>query len=578
MAKIRVWAPEARQVELESEGRLLSMTQNEAGWWTVDAPFVKHGVDYAFRVDGKGPFPDPRSPWQPKGVHGPSRWLDHDRFPWTDSGWQQPPLGSALIYELHVGTFTPEGTFQSVIDRLDYLADLGVTHVELMPVAEFPGDRGWGYDGVDLYAPHHVYGGPQGLKGLVNACHERGLAVLLDVVYNHLGPDGNYLHPFGPYFTDRYETPWGEAVNLDGPDSDEVRQFFIDNALMWLRDYHMDGLRIDAVHAIVDTSPIHFLEELAAKVDQLQTALGRHLVVIAESDLNDPRVVRPPALGGYGIDAQWNEDFHHALHATLTGEQDGYYQDFGTLAGLAKVLTQGFLYDGCYSLYRRRRHGRPATGLSGHRFVGCLQNHDQIGNRATGDRTSHLLSSGQLKMGAALVLTSPFVPMLFQGEEWAASTPFCYFTDHQDTALGKAVKEGRRKEFAAFGWSPDDIPDPEAEETFLRSKLDWDERSRRPHSDMLQWYRTLIELRRRCPALTDSRLSATRVYYDEDAHWLTMTRGPMRVVCNFADRQQPVACSLLAPMETLLSAQEGVNVEGDAILLPAHSAVILGGA
>jgi maltooligosyltrehalose trehalohydrolase len=398
------------------------------------------------------------------------------------------------------------------------------------------------------------------------------------VVYNHLGPDGNYLHPFGPYFTDRYETPWGEAVNLDGPDSDEVRQFFIDNALMWLRDYHMDGLRIDAVHAIVDTSPIHFLEELAAKVDQLQTALGRHLVVIAESDLNDPRVVRPPALGGYGIDAQWNEDFHHALHATLTGEQDGYYQDFGTLAGLAKVLTQGFLYDGCYSLYRRRRHGRPATGLSGHRFVGCLQNHDQIGNRATGDRTSHLLSSGQLKMGAALVLTSPFVPMLFQGEEWAASTPFCYFTDHQDTALGKAVKEGRRKEFAAFGWSPDDIPDPEAEETFLRSKLDWDERSRRPHSDMLQWYRTLIELRRRCPALTDSRLSATRVYYDEDAHWLTMTRGPMRVVCNFADRQQPVACSLLAPMETLLSAQEGVNVEGDAILLPAHSAVILGGA
>jgi len=577
MAEMRVWAPKARLVELDSHGRLLSMKKNEAGWWCVEAPFIQHGVDYAFRVDGEGPFPDPRSPWQPEGVHGPSRWVDHHRFAWTDSGWQQPPLGSAVIYELHVGTFTPEGTFDSAIDRLDDLVDLGVTHVELMPVAEFSGKRGWGYDGVDLYAPHHAYGGPDGLKGLVDACHQRGLAVLVDVVYNHLGPCGNYLGRFGPYFTDKYKTPWGQAVNLDGPDSDEVRRFFIENALMWLRDYHMDGLRIDAVHAIVDASAIHFLEQLAAEVRNLETELSRHLVLIAESDLNDPRVVRPPELGGYGIDAQWNEDFHHALHAILTGEQAGYYQDFGQLAHLARVMTQGLVYDGRYSNYRRRRHGRPATGLSGHRFVGCLQNHDQVGNRAVGERTSHLLSPGRLKIGAALVMTCPFVPMLFQGEEWCASTPFLYFTDHQDPELGEAVKHGRRNEFAAFGWDPDQIPDPQAEETFLRSKLDWGESSRLPHRDMLQWYRSLIKLRRRLPGLTDGRLSETRVHFDDTARWLTMTRGSVLVACNFSGASQRIPCSELAAKEIVLSSEKQIVAEETAISFPGHAVAILVG-
>lgn len=580
MAEIRVWAPNADSVQLESNGRFLSMKKNESactagGWWSVDAPFINHGTDYAFRVDGRGPFPDPRSPWQPDGVHGPSRWVDHARFAWTDSGWQQPPLGSAVIYELHIGAFTPQGTFDSTIDRLDYLVELGVTHVELMPVAEFSGGRGWGYDGVALYAPHHVYGGPGGFKRLVDACHQKGVAVLLDVVYNHLGPCGNYLDRFGPYFTDRYKTPWGDAVNLDGPYSDEVRRFFIDNALMWLRDYHVDGLRIDAVHAIVDTSAIHFLEQLACEVDGLEAELGRHLILIAESDLNDPRLIRSPELGGYGIDAQWNEDFHHALHAVLTGERDGYYRDFVKLADLADVLTRGFVYDGRYSVYRRRRHGRPALGLSGHRFVGCLQNHDQVGNRAAGERTSHLLSPGQLKIGSALVMTSPFVPMLFQGEEWGASTPFLYFTDHHETELAEAVRRGRRDEFAAFGWDPDKIPDPQAEETFLRSKLDWDELRRDPHAGILDWHRSLIKLRRRMPALTDGRMERTSVRFDESERWLAMMRGTVSVLCNFADSPRRIPYPGITGKDIILPSREGIIAEENAILLPARSVSIL---
>ncbi len=577
MAEMRVWAPRARQVELDGGGRVLSMTRDESGWWRVDAPFIQHGVDYGFRVDGEGPFPDPRSAWQPDGVHGASRWVDHARFDWTDAGWQQPPLGSAVIYELHVGTFTPEGTFAAVSDRLDHLLDLGVTHVELMPVAEFPGKRGWGYDGVDLYAPHSAYGGPEGLKQLVNACHRRGLAVLLDVVYNHLGPAGNYLGRFGPYFTKRYATPWGEAVNLDGPESDEVRRFIVDNALMWLRDYHLDGLRIDAIHAIVDTSALHILEQLAAEMRDLEAALGRHLVVIAESDLNDPRVIRSPEAGGYGLAAQWNEDFHHALHAVLTGERAGYYQDFGRLADLAAVLTRGLAYDGRYSRYRRRRHGRSAAGLSGHRFVACLQNHDQVGNRAVGERTSRLLSPGQLKIGAALVLTSPFVPMLFQGEEWAASTPFFYFTDHQDAELGAAVKRGRREEFATFGWDPEAIPDPQAVETFLRSRLEWEEPGQEPHREILAWYKALAGLRRRLPALRDGRLERTTVRCDDAARWLIMRRGPVLVVCNLADAVRRVPCPEIQGKQIVLSSEESITAADAAIVLPGHAVAILVG-
>lgn len=575
MTEIRVWAPKARQVELESQGRLANMARMDSGWWRMDASFIRHGTDYAFRIDGEGPFPDPRSSWQPHGVHGPSRWVDHSRFTWTDGSWQQPPLGSAVIYELHVGTFSREGTFDGVINHLDYLTGLGVTHVELMPVAEFSGEWGWGYDGVDLYAPHHAYGGPEALKRLVDACHKRGIAVILDVVYNHLGPAGNYLGRFGPYFTGRYATPWGEAVNLDVQDSDKVRRFFIENALTWLRNYHMDGLRIDAVHAIIDTSAIHFLEQLASEVKDLESHLGRYLVLIAESDLNNPRVTRSPEVGGYGIDVQWNEDFHHALHALLTGERDGYYRDFGSIADLAKVLTQGLVYDGAYSAYRRRIHGRPATGLSGHQFVGCLQNHDQVGNRAVGERTCHLLSLGQLKIGAALVLTSPFVPMLFQGEEWGASTPFLYFTNHQDVELADAVNRGRREEFTAFGWEPDKIPDPQKEETFLRCKLDWEELTRNPHDTLLDWHRSLIKLRRQLPVLSDGRREQISVRFDEKDQWLIMTRGSVLVACNFAGVSQRMPCPEIREKEIVLSSEEGVMAEGNKIVLPGEAVVIL---
>lgn len=575
MTDIRVWAPNARQVAIESQNRIVDMLRDPAGWWSAEAPLIVHGVDYGFRIDGEGPFPDPRSGWQPEGVHGPSRWVDHAAFAWSDDQWRQPPMGSAVIYEMHVGTFTAGGNFESAIECVDYLVDLGVTHLELMPVAEFSGARGWGYDGVDLYAPHHAYGGPEGLKRLVDACHQRGLAVLLDVVYNHLGPAGNYLERFGPYFTDRYATPWGQAVNLDGPGSDEVRRFFIDNALMWLRDYHMDGLRVDAVHAIVDTSAIHFLEQLAAEVKQLEAHLGRSLILIAESDLNDPRVVRSPELGGYGFDAQWNEDFHHALHAVLTGEREGYYQDYGAIADLAKVLARGVVYDGCYSPHRRRRHGRPAAGLSGHRFVGCLQNHDQVGNRALGERIGHLLPPERLKLGAALVMTAPFIPMLFQGEEWAASAPFLYFTDHQDPELGEAVKHGRRDEFAAFGWEADAIPDPQSEDAFLRSRLDGVEIDKPPHTEIYEWLRALIALRRRLPALQDGRMDQTTVDFDEAAQWLIMARGSVLVVVNFANVAQTIPLSRYSQKILLLPSGEGVVLEDRAICMPSNIAAIL---
>jgi len=575
MAEIRVWAPQAAKVQLASQNKLFGLQGEAGGWWKLGTPLIRHGDDYAFLVDQEGPYPDPRSPWQPEGIHGPSRWVDHSQFAWSDQDWQPAPFRSAVVYELHVGTFTTEGTFDAAIQHLDHLIRLGITHIELMPVGEFSGDHGWGYDGVDLYAPHHIYGGPEALKRLVDACHSRGLAVLLDVVYNHLGPSGNYLHRYGPYFTKRYKTPWGEAVNLDGPDSDEVRRFFIDNAVMWLRDYHMDGLRIDAVHAIVDTSAIHFLEQLAARVRNLEAELGRQMVLVAESDRNDPRIILPTEKGGYGIDAQWNEDFHHALQALLTGERKGYYQDFGELADVAKVLTQGFVYDGRYSAYRRRRHGRPATSLSGNCFVGCLQNHDQVGNRALGERTSHLLSTGQLKIGAALVMTSPFIPMLFQGEEWAASTPFLYFSDHEDPELGEAVRVGRRREFAAFGWDPEQIPDPQAEETFLRSKLDWREAARTRHRDLSDWYRSLIRLRHEWPELTNGYFSTTKVNFSETNRWLTMRRGSVLVACNFAEKRQMIPCPELQKREVLLSSEEIVVGKKNQIQLPGHSTAIL---
>lgn len=586
MTTFRVWAPNASHVDLLLSEQARPMEAQPGGWWALYAPEAEPGMDYAYSLDGGPPLPDPRSRWQPHGVHGPSRLVDLDSFVWSDARWNAPPLRRAVIYELHVGTFTPEGTFDGVVGRLDYLRGLGVTHVELLPVAQFPGRHGWGYDGVDLYAPHQAYGGPAGLQRLVNACHQKGLAVLLDVVYNHLGPDGNYLAQFGPYFTDHYRTPWGDAVNLDGPGSDEVRRFFIDNALMWLRDYHLDGLRIDAIHALYDHSAVHFLTQLGEEAAALEKELGRRLVLIAESDLNDPRVVRPVAAGGYGMDAQWSDDFHHALHAALTGERTGYYADFGALADLATALRQAYVYAGRFSTFRNRTHGAlPTTVAGGHnlrllpgdRFLGYLQNHDQVGNRAQGERISHLVDAERAKVGAALVLTAPFVPMLFQGEEWGASSPFLFFADHEDAALAEAVRAGRQQEFAAFGWAPDQVPDPQDEESFRRSKLDWDEWERHPHQGLMAWYRRLIRLRREHPALRSYRLDSVRVDYDEDARWLVLHRPPLVIVCNFADEAQTIPLSGAAGYRLLLSSRPGdmPAATRDSLALPGPSVAIL---
>ena len=575
MAAFRVWARRAQRVDviLNGDARHPLDGPDDRGWFSADVPTAGPGDDYAYSLDGGDPRPDPRSPWQPHGVHGPSRLVDHSTFPWTDDGWDGGvPLAQAVIYELHVDTFSPEETYEGVIPKLDHLVGLGVTAVELLPVAEYPGRWGWGYDGVDLYAPNHLDGGPDGLKRLVDACHAKGLSVILDVVYNHLGPSGNYLGEFGPYFTERYGTPWGEAINLDGPDSDPVRAFIIDNALMWFRDYHVDGLRLDAIHAIVDTSATHILEELAVRVGELD----RKRFLIAESDLNDPRIVADRAVGGDGMDAQWSDDFHHALHAVLTGERVGYYADFGSLAQLGKALRQAFVYDGCYSEHRRRRHGRTPAGIPATRFLEYLQDHDQVGNRAQGERSSMLLSPGLVKVAAALVLLGPSVPMLFQGEEWAASTPFQYFTDHDDPELGRAVTEGRRREFASFGWDPEEVPDPQDPETFRRSKLRWDEVAEPAHAEILEWHRRLIALRRATPELTDGRFEDVSVDYSDDAagRWLVYSKGRLTVAANLGDAPVTVPVPPLA-VTVLSSAGPDVPlVGGDTLKLPAESVVI----
>jgi maltooligosyltrehalose trehalohydrolase len=572
--RLPLWAPRAEHVECVLGDRRLVM-EPIGGGWRLTPEEIAPGTDYRFSLDGRDPLPDPRSPWQPEGVHGPSRTLDPAAFDWTDERWQAPPLAAAVIYELHVGTFSEAGTFEGAIGHLDRLVELGITHVELMPVNEFPGERGWGYDGVDLFAPHHAYGGPAGLARLVDACHQRGLAVLLDVVYNHLGPAGNYLGQYGPYFTDRYRTPWGQAVNLDGPGSEEVRRFFIDNALMWMRDYHIDGLRLDAIHAIVDTSAVHLLEQMAAEVDQLEAPLGSHKVLVAESDLNDPRVVRPPEIGGYGIDAQWSDDFHHALHSLLTGERDGYYADFGSLRDLAETLRHAFRYRWEYAEFRGRRHGRAADGVPGHRFLGYLQNHDQIGNRAVGERSAALMSHGRLKAGAAVVFLAPFVPMVFQGEEWAASTPFQYFTDHPDRELGRLVSEGRRKEFAAFGWDPESVPDPQSGDTFERSRLRWDERGSGVHAEMLEWHRRLIALRRTTADLLDGDRERIELDYDNEGGWLWFARGSILLALNIGPEESRLELPSAGGAQLALASGDGVRLDGASITLPPDSVAVL---
>jgi maltooligosyltrehalose trehalohydrolase len=542
------------------------------GWWACSVEQADPGSDYAFSLDEGPSRPDPRSAFQPQGIHGPSRVVDHAAFAWGDAGWRGVPLAGSVLYECHVGTFSADGTFDGAIKHLGYLADLGVDAIELMPVAEFSGDRGWGYDGVDLFAPHHAYGGPDGLKRLIDAAHASGLGVVMDVVYNHLGPAGNYLPEFGPYFSARHRTNWGEAVNFDGPGSDEVRRFVIDNALMWLRDYHCDGLRLDAVHAIVDHSATHILEELAVEVAALAAHAGRPLFLVAESDLNDPRFVRSRDAGGYGLGAAWADEWHHALHATLTGDTSGYYADFGPLPLLAKALRQAWVYDGTYSRYRQRVFGRPVADLDGSQFVVATQNHDQVGNRAAGDRSSALMGDGRLRVAAALLLTSPFVPLLFQGEEWGAATPFQYFTGHQDPGLGAAVSQGRRGEFSAFGWDPADVPDPQDPATFERSRLDWAEIHSPRHTSLLAWYRRLIALRRQVPALTDPRLGRTETDCDCGAGWLVVRRGPVTVAANLGAAAWTFPAG---PAGLLAVSDPRIELAGQGLVLPPDTVAIL---
>jgi maltooligosyltrehalose trehalohydrolase len=540
-----VWAPRAGKVEIHLQGKteqVIEMQALDRGYHYRRVEDVGAGSLYWFRIDSGRERPDPASRFQPHGVHGPSEIVD-PRFEWSDGGWKGLPQQEYIFYEIHVGTFTPEGTLDAVRTRLDGLRELGITAIELMPVAQFPGSRNWGYDGVHPFAVQNSYGGPAALKRLVDACHQRGIAVVLDVVYNHLGPEGNYLAEFGPYFSDNYRTPWGEAVNFDGAFSDEVRRYFIENALYWVDDCHIDALRLDAIHAIVDPSARPFLEELGSAIHERGAELGRRLHVIPESDRNDSRAVRAISCGGLGLDALWNDDFHHALHAVLTGERSGYYEDFGSISQLAKALQRGFVYTGQYSRYRRRSHGNSAADLPAERFVVFAQNHDQVGNRMRGERLAHLTSFERLKLAAGAILLSPFLPLLFMGEEYGEEAPFLYFVSHTDRALIEAVREGRKAEFALFGWR-EDPPDPQSEDTFQRSILRWELRRGERHSTLYELYKALIHLRRQVPALASLNMQDLRATAHEREKVLTVFRscqqGEAVVAYQFGDEQAQI--------------------------------------
>jgi malto-oligosyltrehalose trehalohydrolase len=578
-----VWAPAAGRVEVEVDGAVHPMARDEGrpGWWAAEVAGQAE-ASYAFRLDGGSPVPDPRSRRQP---HGPAQFSltfhDHSHV-WTDSAWRGLPLHGAVIYEMHVGTFTEEGTLDAAITRLEYLRDLGVTVVELMPLAAFPGDHGWGYDGIGLFAVHEPYGGPEALKRFVDAAHGLGLAVFLDVVYNHVGP-GNRLAEFGPYFTSAYTTPWGPAVNLDQAGSDEVRAFIVDNAVMWLREFHIDGLRLDAVHALEDHRAVHILEELARAADEVAGSAGRTVTLIAESDMNNPRLVTERAAGGLGLSGQWSDDFHHAVHTAVTGERQGYYGDFGSMECLAKTFERAYFHDGTWSSFRERTHGRPVDVLTvpACRFVVFDQDHDQVGNRAIGDRLPSTLAGnprrdGLLRVAAGLVLLSPYTPMLFMGEEWGADTPWQYFSDHTDPFFAAAVSEGRRSEFAAHGWDFDAVPDPQDKETFLRSKLDWSQPEREPYAPLLAWYRELLALRRSRPEFTDPRLSLVRAEYDEAARWLLVHRGSLRIAANLGTgpAEIPLASSA-APAIVRTASETDISVENGIARLPAASIAVI---
>ncbi|KZS61360.1 malto-oligosyltrehalose trehalohydrolase [Mycobacterium ostraviense] len=541
MTEFRVWAPRPELVRLDVDGRAHAMTRSDDGWWHADVDAPPHARYGYLLDDDPTALPDPRSPRQPDGVHARSQLWDPADANWTDGDWPGRSIDGTVIYELHLGTFTGAGTFDSAIEKLDYLVDLGIDFVELMPVNSFAGTHGWGYDGVLWYSVHEPYGGPDGLIRFVDACHARGLGVLIDAVFNHLGPSGNYLPRFGPYLSSA-SNPWGEGINIADADSDEVRRYIIGCALRWMRDFHADGLRLDAVHALVDTTAIDILEELASETDWLSKQLGRPLSLIAESDRNDPRLITPRDRGGYGLTAQWSDDIHHAIHTAVSGECQGYYADFGSLATLAHTLRHGYFHAATYSSFRHRRHGRPldTATIPATRLLAYTCTHDQVGNRALGDRPSHNLTAGQLAIKAALVLASPYTAMLFMGEEWAASTPFQFFSSHPEPELARATAEGRKAEFAEHGWDAEEIPDPQDPQTFQRSKLKWDEVHAGEHARLHRFYRDLIALRRNEIDLMDRWLEHLIVDYDEDQAWIVMRRGQFGIACNLGAEPVPM--------------------------------------
>ncbi len=551
--RFTVWAPAHEQVTLRLHDAVagdLVMHRDDRGYHTATVPGTGPGTRYGFVLGGAGggERADPASRAQPDGVAGPSAVTD-DEFPWSDGAWRNPSLDRYVISEIHIGTFTEAGTFDAAVEQLPALAEAGITAVEVMPVAEFPGARNWGYDGVLPYAAHHAYGGLDGFRRFVDGAHAAGLAVVLDVVYNHLGPEGNHLREFGPYFTDQYRTPWGDALNFDGPGSDEVRRYFVENARFWTGVAHIDALRLDAVHAIVDSSAHPFVQELTESVHAQARSAGRVVHVIAESAANDARVIRPAEMGGLGADAQWNDDFHHALHVLLTGERDGYYADFGGLSDLARAWTDGYVYDGRYSRFRDRRHGSSSRGLPGSRFVVFAQNHDQIGNRLAGDRLGAQVGADRLRLAAATVLLSPFVPLLFQGDEYADPAPFPYFVSHSDPELVEAVRRGRREEFAGFAWH-DEPPDPQSEATFESAKLDRTLAGKEEHAAMLRWHRALLDVRAHEPALARLDPSAVEPSVHEHARTVVFRRRSGRdvvaIALHFADTAVDVAVPLPA--------------------------------
>lgn len=544
--KLRVWAPDARMVQMKLPAKdvILDLKTNEYGYWEVNTNEISPGDLYWLLVDGKE-LPDPASLSQPDGVHGASQ-ATSTAFAWDESDWDNPALKDYIIYELHTGTFTPPGDFKGIEDKLDYLVDLGITAIEIMPVASFPGERNWGYDGVFPFAVQHSYGGPAGLQQLVAACHRKGLAVVLDVVYNHLGPEGNYLPEFGPYFTDKYGTPWGNAVNFDDRNAHGVREYFIENALMWFRDFHVDALRLDAVHAIKDFSATHILQEIKMRTDLLRAKTGRKYYLLAECDLNDPRYISPVEVNGLGMDGQWVDEFHHALRVAAGEPKAGYYSDFNGISHLGKSFRDAYVYTGEYSEERRNFFGRSAQGHPAQQFVVFSQNHDQVGNRMLGERTGSLVGFELQKLMAATVLCGPFVPLLFMGEEWGETNPFLYFIDHGDPKLVELVRNGRKAEFAALHASGE-APDPKDRDTFLRSKINWQATAEKKHAVLRQFYKALITLRKTELVLQAADLAAVRVKVFEQQNCLIVERGitgeKQRMLCmmNFSAEVRQLA-------------------------------------